>query len=121
MNDDGTLSVDSSTLNSAIANTPNVVQSFFQGTSLNGFAASLKTALSTYADPSEGSFTVDLRSLASNRTDLQDQINDFEDYLSAEQTRLTDEYNRANIVLLQLPAQQKQLNAMLGNNGSNGQ
>jgi flagellar hook-associated protein 2 len=121
MNDDGTLSVNSSTLNSAIANTPNVVQSFFQGTSLDGFAASLKAALTTYADPSEGAFTVDLQSLASTRTDLQDQINDFEDYLSAEQTRLTDEYNRANILLLQLPAQQKQLNAMLGNIGSNGQ
>ena len=121
MNDDGTLSVDSSTLNAAIQNSPNVVQSFFQGTSLNGFAASLKTALTTYVDPSEGAFTVDLRSLSSTRSDLQDQINDFEDYLSTEQARLTDEYNRANILLLQLPAQQKQLDAMLGNNGSNGQ
>ena len=90
---------------------------------MNGFAANLKSVLSTYADPSEGAFSVDLKSLSQETTDLQNQINDFEDYLSIEQARLTAQYNQANILLLQLPQQQKQINAILGYsaNGSSGQ
>ena len=121
MNDDGTLSVDSSTLNAAIQNNSSAVQAFFQGSSINGFAASLKTDLSTFSDPSQGAFTVDLQSLNNENNDLQDQIDNYEDYLSTVQTNLTNEYNQANILLLQLPEQQKQIDAMLGNNtnGSN--
>jgi flagellar hook-associated protein 2 len=119
MNDDGTLSVDSSTLNAAIQNNSGAVQAFFQGSSINGFAANLKSDLSTFSDPSQGAFTVDLQSLNNENNDLQGQVNDYEDYLSTVQTNLTNEYNQANILLLQLPEQQKQIDAMLGNN-SNG-
>jgi len=122
MNDDGTLTVDSGALNAAIQNDPGAVQAFFQGTSMNGFAANLKSGLNTFADPSEGAFTVDLTSYNNQNTDLQHQIDDFETYIATEQTRLTNEYNLANIVLLQMPQQLKQIDAMLGNNtnGSNG-
>ena len=68
MNDDGTLTVDSSTLSSAIENNPGAVQSFFQGTSSNGFAANLTNALNTFADPSDGAFTVDLKEASATRT-----------------------------------------------------
>jgi len=120
MNDDGTLTVDSGALSAAIQDNPGAVQGFFQGTSMNGFAANLKSALNTFADPTEGAFTVDLTSYNNQNTDLQNQINDFETYLATEQTRLTNEYNLANIVLLQMPQQLKQIDAMLGyNNGSN--
>jgi flagellar hook-associated protein 2 len=121
MNDDGTLSVGSSTLYAALQNNPSAVQQFFQGASANGFAASVKNALSLFTDPGQGAFTVDLNSLKAENTDLQNHISDYEDYLSAVQTNLTNEYNQANILLLQLPAQQKALDAMLGNNtnGSN--
>ncbi len=119
MNDDGTLSVDSSTLNAAIQNNSSAVQAFFQGSTSNGFAANLKSDLTTFSDPSQGAFTVDLQSLNNENNDLQDQINNYEDYLSTVQTNLTNEYNQANILLLQLPEQQKQIDAMLGNN-SNG-
>jgi flagellar hook-associated protein 2 len=122
MNDDGTLTADSATLNAALQNTPSAVQAFFQGTAANGFAASLKSALNSFADPSEGSFTVDLKSLSNTRSDLQDQIDNYENYLAGVQTSLTAKYNQANILLLQLPQMQKWLDAMLGNNsnGSNG-
>jgi flagellar hook-associated protein 2 len=118
MNDDGSLSIDNAALSTAVQNNPDAVQAFFQGSASNGFTASLKTAVNTFADPSLGAFTVDLHSLSDERSDLQNQINDFEDYLSAEQTRLTNEYNQANILLQQLPVQQKQIEAMLGNNSS---
>ncbi len=118
MNDDGTLSVDSATLSNAIQANPAAVQSFFQGTASNGFAANLTTAVNTFADPTDGAFTVDLKSLSDENTDLQNEINDFETYISNQQTRLTNEYNQADILLQQLPMQQKQIDAMLGNNSS---
>jgi flagellar hook-associated protein 2 len=122
MNDDGTLTVDASTLNAVLQTNSGAVQSFFQGSSQKGFAASLEAALTTYSDPSEGAFTVDLKSLSNDRTDLQNQIDDYEDYLAGVQTSLTAKYNQANILLLQLPQMQKQLDALLGTNssGSNG-
>ena len=119
MNDDGTLSVDSATLTAALQNNPSAVQMFFQGSSANGFVASVQGALSTFSDPGQGAFTVDLSSLSAENTDLENQINDYEDYLATVQTNLTNQYNQANILLLQLPTMQKQIDAMLGNN-SNG-
>jgi flagellar hook-associated protein 2 len=119
MNDDGTLSVDSATLTATLQNNPSAVQQFFQGSSVNGFVTNVQDALSTFSDPAQGAFTVDLNSLSTENTDLQNQINDYEDYLSTVQTNLTNKYNQANIVLLQLPTLQKQIDAMLGN-GSNG-
>ena len=121
MNDDGTLTVDSSTLSSAIQNNPGAVQAFFQGASSDGFAANLTSALNTFADPSDGAFTVDLKSLSDENTDLQNQIDDLETYLSGVQTTLTNEYNQADIALQELPMQEQQINAILGNNSnSNG-
>jgi flagellar hook-associated protein 2 len=119
MNNDGTLAVDSATLSGAIQNNPGAVQAFFQGTSSNGFSNNLKSAVNTFADPTDGAFTVDMQSLTNENTDLQNQINDFQDYLTSEQTRLTAEYNQANILLLQMPTLQKQIDALLGNTGSN--
>ena len=118
MNDDGTLTIDSAALNAALANNPGAVKSFFQGASDDGFAANLNSVLDTYADPVSGAFTVDLKSLSDNRADLQDHIDDFERYLSGEQARLTYEYNQIDMILLQLPQQQKQINAILGYNPS---
>jgi flagellar hook-associated protein 2 len=122
MNNDGTLSLNTTTLDATMQNNPSAVQQFFQGTSANGFVASVKNALGLFTDPSEGAFTVDLNSLNSETNDLQDQINNYENYLSGVQTSLTAEYNQANILLLQLPQMQKQLDAILGSlsSGNNG-
>jgi flagellar hook-associated protein 2 len=117
-NQDGTLSVDSTTLENAINTNPSGVQAFFQGTAQNGFATSLNTTLSTYTDPSEGAFTVDLSSLSSENQDLTNQINTFQLYITAEQTRLTTEYNNANVALQQLPTLIKHTQTLLGENTS---
>jgi flagellar hook-associated protein 2 len=118
---DGTLTVDTATLNSALVNNPTDVQDFFQGASLNGFAASVNTALSNYTDPSSGAFTVDLKSLSNTNADLTKQINNFEStYIASQQTLLTAMYSKAEIALQQLPTQMAQLQAMLGNNTKNG-
>lgn len=118
MNNDGTLTVDSSQLTSAIQNNFGAVQSFLQGASSNGFAATLNTQLNALTDPVSGAFTVDLQSISSENTDLQSQISDFQSYINTRQSFLTNEYNQADIALQQLPIMEQQLNAELGNSSS---
>jgi len=120
-NDDGTLSVDSATLNSALTNNPMDVQNFFEGTALNGFANSLYNTLNSFVSAGDGAFKVDLSSISSESAAVTAQINDFETgYIASQQTLLTADFTKAEIALQQLPQQMQQLNAELGFNSSNG-
>ncbi len=121
--DDGTLSVDSTTLDNALTNNPTDVQNFFEGTALNGFANSMYNVLNTFTSPAQGAFKVDLSGISSSISSLNSQINDFEtNYISAQQTNLTADFSKAEEALQSLPEQMQQLNAELGfnNNSSNG-
>jgi flagellar hook-associated protein 2 len=119
MNNDGTLSVDSSTLNNAVENNSSAVQQFFEGTSLNGFSSSLNTQLQSLTDSSTGAFTVDLSSMKNTYNDLTDQIDNFEtNYIANLQTKLTAEYDAAEIALQNVNTMKQQINAELGNNTS---
>ncbi|HTS57758.1 MAG TPA: flagellar filament capping protein FliD [Terriglobales bacterium] len=120
MNKDGTLTLDSATLNSAIQNNFGAVQSFLQGTSSNGFVNFLNNQLTSLTDPASGAFTVDLQSINSENSDLQNQINNFQPYLQQQQTLLTNEFNQADIALEQLPTEEAQINAELGYPPSSG-
>jgi flagellar hook-associated protein 2 len=115
-NSDGTLSLNTALLASAVQSNSPAVASFFQGTALNGFAASLTSTLNTYTDPAQGAFTVDLKSISSENQDLTDQTNTLEVYLSAQQTILTAKYNAADIAIQQLPQELKQIQALLNPN-----
>jgi flagellar hook-associated protein 2 len=114
MNNDGTLTLDTGTLAGAMQSNFSAVQNFFQGTNSNGFANSLGTQLTTMTDPTNGAFTVDLQSISSENTDLQNQINDFQAYLATQTTLLTAEYNQADALLQQLPIEEQQIAAELG-------
>lgn len=121
--DDGTLSVDSTTLNNALTNNPTDVQNFFEGAALNGFANSFYNSLNTFTSPAQGAFEVDLSGISSSSASLTSQINDFESgYIASQQTSLTADFSAAEIALQQLPEETQQLNAELGfnNNSSNG-
>jgi flagellar hook-associated protein 2 len=119
MNNDGTLAVDSATLNNALTANPTDVQTFFQGASLNGFANSVTNALTTFTDPANGAFTVDLNGITAANTNLTSQINNFEtSYIANQQTVLTAEFSKAEIALQQLPQEMQQIQAELGNNNN---
>jgi len=123
VNSDGTLSLNTSTLNSALQNNYSDVQGCFQGSSLNGFANSLDQQLTSFLSPSDGAFTVDLQSLNSQNTELQDDITNFQtNIIDPLQTQLQAEFSKAEIALQQLPGEMKDVNAELGlnNNSSNG-
>ena len=123
VNNDGSLTVDSATLQSVLQNNFSDVQSFFQGTALNGFANSLDQTLTSYTNASNGAYTVDLQSISNQETDLNNSISNFEtNYITPLQTQMQAEYSKAEIELQQLPVEMKQIQAELGNynNSSNG-
>jgi len=114
MNNDGTLTLDTTKLGNAVQNNFAAVQKFMQGTSSNGFVNNLNNQLGALTDPTTGAFTVDLQSISAENKDLQTQINDFQAYLATQKTLLTAEYSQADITLQQLPQLQSQINAELG-------
>ena len=115
VNNDGTLSVDSAALNNTLNNNYSDVQSFFQGSSLNGFANMLDQQLTSFIAPGTGAFTLDLQSLSSENTTLQTDINNFQtNYIQPLQAQLQSEYSKAEILLQQLPMEMQQINTELG-------
>lgn len=119
MNNDGTLTVNSTTLQNALQSNFSDVQSFFQGSSMDGFANSLDSQLTDFVSPSTGAFTVDLNSMDNQYNDLQDTIDKFEtNYIAPLKIKLTSQYSQAEILLQQLPTQMQQINTLLGLNNS---
>ena len=119
VNTDGTLTVNSTTLNSALQNNFSQVQNFFQGSALNGFANSLDQQLTSFISPADGAFTVDLQSISSENTTLQSDVTNFQNNVIVPlQAQLTSEFNSAEIALQQLPGEIKDVDAELGLNNS---
>jgi flagellar hook-associated protein 2 len=122
VNKDGTLTVDSSTLNNALENNFSDVQSFFQGSALNGFANAMDQQLTSFTSPSDGAFTVDLSSMSTQLSTLQTDVTNFQtNVIDPLQTQLNNEYSQAEEQLQELPNEMKQIDEELGyNNSSNG-
>lgn len=102
-NDDGTLSVDSSQLASALASNPGAVQNFFQNATSTGFANNFNKDLINLTAPTTGLLNADLAQNSAQQQDLTNSINNFETQLTAEQTQLTNEYNQVNASLQEYP------------------
>ncbi len=111
MQDDGTLSVDSTTLNDALEDNFSAVQNLFQGASSVG--ETLTNALTTLTDPTTGALNVDMNGNSSEISDLNSQISDFQVQLQDTQTQLTAEYDTINTTLEQLPETLAQINSQL--------
>jgi flagellar hook-associated protein 2 len=109
MQNDGTLQVDTTTLDQNLSTNIAAVQNFFQNSSNTGFAQSLNTTLTQMADPVTGLLSVDLTGIAQTQTDLSSQIADFQSYLNTEQQALTQQYSQVDAVLQQLPLLQSQI------------
>jgi flagellar hook-associated protein 2 len=119
VDDKGKLSLDTSTLDTALENNYSDVQSFFQGTSLNGFANSLDKELTSFTSSSGGAFTVDLQNMNSQVTNLKDNISNFEtNYIAPLKTRLQSEYSSAEENLQGLQTKIKQIDSELGQSSS---
>jgi flagellar hook-associated protein 2 len=109
MQNDGTLQVDTTTLNQNLSTNIAAVQNFFQNTTNTGFAQTLNTSLTQMADPITGLLGTDINGLAQTQTDLASQIADFQAYLATEQQSLMQQYSQVDTVLQQLPLLQSQI------------
>jgi flagellar hook-associated protein 2 len=119
VNTDGTLTVNSASLNDALQNNFSEVQNFFQGSALDGFAGSLDQQLTSFTNPADGAFTVDLQSISTENTGLQTDITNFQNNIIAPlKVQLTAEFSAAEIALQQLPNQIRDVDAELGLNTS---
>ena len=114
MNNDGTLSINSTTLGNAVNANFSAVQSFFSPATGTGFAQFLGNLLTPLTDPTQGAFTVEINGANASQKSFQDQIDSFEVYIASEQTMLTAQYTQVDLALRQLPLLQQQINSELG-------
>ena len=120
INKDGTLAVDSSTLQSTLQNNFAGVQQFFQGSALNGFAANMDHQLTSFLAPGNGAFTVELSSISTQETTMKNNITNFmSTVITPLQTRLTAQFSQAETELQELPGELKQISAEFNPNSNN--
>jgi flagellar hook-associated protein 2 len=114
MQDDGTLSVDSGTLESALAGNYGAVQNFFQSTSPKGFSATLNSSLSAMLDSTNGAVTVDLKGISDTNTTLQKQMDDLSTRLDTEEQSMLIQFEQVDALLRSYPTTMDQITAVLG-------
>ncbi|MGH9407804.1 MAG: flagellar filament capping protein FliD [Terriglobia bacterium] len=113
---DGTLSVDSGTFNTALSGNASAVQNFFQqnnGTS--GFAVNFGNDLLNLTSAGNGPTYLDLQGITQNQQDLKNQISAFQANVNQQSQLWLQQYAQVNSLLQTLPLQLEQLNAELGN------
>jgi flagellar hook-associated protein 2 len=124
VNNDGTLTLDSSTLDSALNTNYTGVVGFLQDT--GGFGQNLQSTLDTLGNQSPtGALTLALSADSAQETTLNDNITSQNALIATQQTNLTNELNTANQILQAIPQQLDEINelysAMTGyNTGNNG-
>jgi flagellar hook-associated protein 2 len=111
-NNDGTLSLDSGALASALSSNFSGVQSFLQ-TASTGFAGNLNTVLKNLTDSLSGVLGLDASGLAQSSQALSQQVSDLQAALAVQATNLNAIYAQVNITLQELPLLQNQLSQQL--------
>ena len=88
---DGSLSLNTSTLDKAISANPGAVNSIFS-TATTGIAAEIKSLSDAQTNSSTGSLITQENSLQSSISDMTDRESDMQDSLDAERTRLNSQF-----------------------------
>ena len=130
MNQDGTLTVNETPIDTATEYTPgfsdvlagnlSALQNFFTNANGTGFADNLSTALTNLTDPSTGILNEDLASNQQQQNDLKTEITNFQTQLAAQTTALTTELDQVNANLEEYPYTLAEVNAVLGTLTSGG-
>ena len=116
---DGTLSVDSSTLTSALTSNASAVQNFFQGADLvSGFGGQLYNDINTLNDPTQGVLALDLQGINQQEQDVTNTINEFNANLQQQQQQWLTEYSQVNATLQQLPSLIQQAGGQISSSSS---
>jgi flagellar hook-associated protein 2 len=113
LNNDGTLTVNNSTLSASLLSNPGAVQAFFQATNASSFGANLKANLNALADPLAGTVGQDLTGLQKTQTDLTQQISEFQSQLNVRAKALTTQFDLVDTMIQQLPLLLAQVHSQL--------
>jgi flagellar hook-associated protein 2 len=116
VNQDGTLSVNSSQLTTALSSNNAAAVNFLQSPT-TGFAEQLGSLMQNLTDPIKGSLNVELNGVNATVTSLQSQITAFQTQMTTVQQQLTAEFDSVNTTLQQLPLLLQQINSQLGSVG----
>lgn len=114
MENDGTLSINSSKLDDVLANHYAAFTNFMQSVPARGFANHFGAELMRLTDTVDGPLNVSLIGISSTKGLIADQISDFEVRLDARRQQLLDQYSRIDTMLRQFPLLLAQINAQLG-------
>jgi flagellar hook-associated protein 2 len=123
INDDGTLSLDSDTLNSALNSNLSDVTGFLQNSGSFGLTM-LNTLNNLGTQAPNGAIYLAQQQNSAQETSLNAYITNENSLLSTQKTQLTDELNTANEILQSIPSQLNEVNemysAITGYNTGNG-
>ncbi|HXJ85945.1 MAG TPA: flagellar filament capping protein FliD [Candidatus Binatia bacterium] len=107
MNDDGTLTVgttsDGQTLSQVLNSNPSAFLNFFQNTTSTGFADNFHSDLTRLTDSINGVLNVDLAQNKIQQQDVADNINNFERQLTAQQQQMIQQFSLVNASLQSYP------------------
>jgi len=112
VNNDGTLTVDSGALATALSSNFSGVQSFLQ-TASTGFAGNLNTVLSSLTDSISGVLGLDANGLTQSSQAISQQVSDLQSAMAVKQQNLIAVYAKVNTTLQELPLLQSQLSQQL--------
>src|SRR5580698_5802072 len=113
-NDDGTLTVNSATLSSALTSNPAAVQNFFTNTNSTGFADNFNTDLSNLTNPEQGVLNSDLSENQTEQNTLNTEITSFQAQLATQKTQLDSEFSQVNANLEEYPFLLQEVTEELG-------
>jgi flagellar hook-associated protein 2 len=113
-NYDGTLTLDGSTLDSALDSNFQDAMNFFQtSTSYTSFGANLTTTMSNLGNSGpSGEIYLALQQNSSEESSLNTNISNENSAISTQQTQLTTELNEANYTLEEIPEQLQSVNEL---------
>ena len=114
MNNDGTLTVDNTTLNNALSSNPSAVLNFFQNAT-QSFGNHFSSDLTNLTDPVNGLLNLDLAQNSTEQSDLSTQISNFQDQLATQKQQLINQYSEVNATLEEYPYLLAEVTAQLGN------
>jgi flagellar hook-associated protein 2 len=112
VNNDGTLTVNSGGLSTALSSNFSGVQSFLQ-TPSSGFAGNLNSVLISLTDSISGVLGLDANGLTQSSQALSQQVADLQSAMAVKQQNLIAVYARVNTTLQELPLLQSQLSQQL--------
>jgi len=114
VNDDGTLSLNTDTLDSVLDSNYEDVVNFLEPSGIyNSFGGNFSTTLNSVGNSApEGAVYLALQSNSSSESQLNTNLSNENTYISSQQSLLTTELNEANYTLQQIPTQLAEINEL---------